>query len=93
MNKQFVKMMGVALVAAAVWSGAEAKAASISFNLNLANGQANVALRDHCHQVVRKKVEVKHDKHHAKKHVVCHKKHHHNRKKEGRRNNKHNHRR
>lgn len=73
MKKQFVKMAALAVMVLGVM-GAQAAAASLSFNVNLANGKVNVGLSDHgCCGVAHKKVVVKkhvaHDKHHhVKKH-------------------------
>lgn len=74
MKKQFVKMAALAVMVMGVL-GAQASAASLSLNVNLANGQVHVGLGDNdCHHAHQKKV-VKHVvKHVDKKHVD--KKHH-----------------
>ncbi|MDO5473139.1 MAG: hypothetical protein Q4F35_07375 [Akkermansia sp.] len=78
MKKQFVKMAALAVMVLGVM-GAQAAAASLSFNVNLANGKVNVGLVEHgCSGVHHKKVvkkKVVHHRHEMKKNHM--RKHHH----------------
>ncbi|MBQ3218827.1 MAG: hypothetical protein IJB33_08145 [Akkermansia sp.] len=92
MKKQFVKMAALAVMVLGVL-GAQASAASLSLNVNLANGQVHVGLSDNkCHHVHQKKV-VKHEqkKHHVEKKHDC--RHHDKRKFVAHQQNRRNHRR